>query len=141
LIAASQSLTEIANSPQRDLLLENFSGKIFLPNYAASGEFVRDLYRRIGLDDNQIACIASARPRAEYLYTCAYGTRKFRLELGEISRAICASTSHQDVTAARRILGESPAGLFLDNWLNERRVSAWESFLPVPTETEAVAGR
>src|SRR6516165_3415260 len=118
-IGATQSLTEIANSPQRDFLLENFSGKDFLPNHTASGEFVRDLYRRIGLDDNKIACIASARPRAEYLYTCAYGTRKFRLELGEISRAICASTSHQDVTAARRILGESPAGLFLDNWLNE----------------------
>ena len=46
---ATQSLTEIANSPYRDLLLESCPGKIFLPNPEAKGEYVREAYLKLGL--------------------------------------------------------------------------------------------
>ena len=45
---ATQSLTEIANSPYRDLLLESCPGKIFLPNAEAKGEYVREAYLKLG---------------------------------------------------------------------------------------------
>jgi type IV secretory pathway VirB4 component len=138
-IGATQSLTEIANSPQRDFLLENFGAKIFLPNHAANGEFVRGLYRSIGLDDNKIACIAGARSRAEYFFDCAHGSRKFSVELGQVGRSICAATSYSDVQAARRVLAESTPELFLDNWLT-LRAPGWESYASVPATAETSTG-
>jgi type IV secretion system protein VirB4 len=46
---ATQSLTEIAISSYRDLLLESCPGKIFLPNPEAKGEYIRAAYLKLGL--------------------------------------------------------------------------------------------
>ena len=51
---ATQSLTEIANSPYRDLLLESCPGKIFLPNPEASGAYVKEAYLKLGLSEGEI---------------------------------------------------------------------------------------
>jgi type IV secretion system protein TrbE len=119
-VGFTQSLVELVENPACALLLESFPGRIFLPNHAANSELVRNLYRRIGLNDNKIACIASARPRAEYFYDSEIGSRKFKIELGDIARAICGSTAYPDVQRARAVFAESPDGLFLDAWLSER---------------------
>jgi type IV secretory pathway VirB4 component len=50
---ATQSLTEISNSPYRDLLLESCPGKIFLPNPEAAGpNLVPSASYSPALDDN-----------------------------------------------------------------------------------------
>ena len=54
---ATQSITEIANSPYRDLLLESCPGKIFLPNPEAKGEYVHNAYLRLGLSEREIEII------------------------------------------------------------------------------------
>jgi len=139
-IGCTQSLTEIVNSPYRDLLLESCPGKILLPNQEAGSEYVRDSYRRIGLNDHEIAIISSARPQREYFYRSSIGNRLFALALGDVAQNLCAATGYQDVATARRLLAESPNGLFLDAWLSEP-LPNWQYRLPVTAETEAVAGR
>ncbi len=52
---ATQSLTEIAHSPYRDLLLESCPGKIFLPNPEAKGAYVREAYLKLGLASGKSA--------------------------------------------------------------------------------------
>ena len=117
-VGCTQSLVEIVNSPYRDLLLESCPGKVFLPNSEASGEYVREAYHKLGLNGHQIDLIANATPHKHFYYRCPIGSRLFVLVLGDVARAICASTGYRDVQMARRVLSESPnSETFLDNWL------------------------
>jgi type IV secretion system protein VirB4 len=119
---ATQSLTEIANSSYRDLLLESCPGKIFLPNPEAKGEYVREAYLKLGLSENEIAIIASAQPRRQYYFDSSQGRRLFTLDLGPIALALCAATGHRDVAQARELLREHDPAQFLDAWLHARRL-------------------
>jgi type IV secretion system protein TrbE len=138
-VGFTQSLAELLKNEDAQLLLESFKGKIWLPNAAAKGEFVRNMYRGIGVNEHTITSIASAKPRSEYIYDSEIGTRKFRLDLGDIAKAICGSTGYPDVQRARTILAESP-NEFLDAWLRER-VPQREPNLHLIAETQVAAGR
>jgi type IV secretion system protein VirB4 len=119
---ATQSLTEIANSSYRDLLLESCPGKIFLPNPEAKGEYVREAYLKLGLSENEIAIIADAQPRRQYYFHSSQGRRLFTLDLGPVALALCAATGHRDVGQARELLREHDPSQFLDAWLHVRRL-------------------
>ncbi len=120
---ATQSLTEIANSSSRDLLLESCPGKIFLPNPEAKGDYVREAYLKLGLSENEIAIIASAQPRRQYYFHSSQGRRLFTLDLGPVVLALCAATGHRDVAQARELLREQSPAQFLDAWLHARGLS------------------
>jgi type IV secretion system protein VirB4 len=117
IVLATQSLAEIESSEVRSLLLESTAIKTFLPNRAAAGDHVRQLYAQLGLSGKEIEIIAAAIPQRDYVCTTEFGTRLFRLDLGPIGRALCASTGSNDVARARAILAESGPDLFLDAWL------------------------
>jgi type IV secretion system protein VirB4 len=117
---ATQSLTEIANSPYRDLLLESCPGKIILPNPEAKGEYVREAYLKLGLSEREIDIIGAARPRREYYFHSSQGRRLFTLDLGPIALALCAATGHRDVAQARELLKQYNPAEFLDAWLHAR---------------------
>jgi len=117
---ATQSLTEIANSPYRDLLLESCPGKIFLPNPEAKGEYVRNAYLRLGLSEREIEIIGEAQPRRQYYFHSSQGRRLFTLDLGSIAVALCAATGYRDVAQARELLKQHGSAQFLDAWLHAR---------------------
>lgn len=110
-IGYTQSTEELAASPYCNLFLESCPGLVLLPNHRARSEYVAQAYRRFGLDPHETACIANAQPHADYYFTCAMGSRLVRLELGEVARSICASTSYADV---KRFRSERHN---LDSWL------------------------
>jgi len=118
IILATQSLAEIESTEVRSLLLESTAIKIFLPNRQAAGEHVRQLYTHLGLKEKEIEIIATAASQREYLCTTEYGSRLFRLDLGAIGRALCASTGADSVARARAILAEVGPEHFLDGWLH-----------------------
>ena len=126
LIGATQSLAEIVNSPYRDLLLESCPGKIFLPNTEAASPYGREQYRAIGVSDHEIACIARAIPKRQAYFKSAIGCRLFDLDLGDVAKAILASTGYNDVSRARELLGQ---GDFLSCWLQSRLPIATASAL------------
>jgi type IV secretion system protein TrbE len=128
LIAATHDVSDIANRPDYSLLLINFPGRVFLPNPQASGQLIADGYRRVGLNEQQINCIAGAIPKREALYTSPLGTRLAGFPLGEISRHIIGATDLESVNQARRILASKPDD-FTTAWLNER-IPGWEHRFP-----------
>ena len=117
LILCTQSLAEVDNNEARAMLLESTAIKTFLPNHAAQGEKVRRLYAELGLNEKQIEIIANGVPHRDYLCVTELGSRLFRLDLGPIARALCASTGNDDVALARRVLAEPGQSGFLDAWL------------------------
>ncbi|MGO9268175.1 MAG: hypothetical protein ACLQBA_25350, partial [Candidatus Binataceae bacterium] len=117
LILCTQSLAEIDNSEARALLLESTAIKTFLPNHAAQGEQVRQLYTELGLNEKQIELIANGVPQRDYLCVTELGSRLFRLDLGPLARALCGSTGSDDVALARRVLAAVGQDGFLEAWL------------------------
>jgi len=114
---ATQSLTEISNSPYRDLLLESCPGKIFLPNPEAAGAYVREAYLKLGLSEREIEIVARAAPRREYFFHSVAGRRLFTLNLGPIALRLCAATGSRDVEHAHTLLKTYGPDLFCDAWL------------------------
>jgi type IV secretion system protein VirB4 len=122
IVLATQSLTEVANSPHRDLLLESCPAKIFLANPEAKGLYVREAYLKLGLSEHEIAIIANAQPKRQYYFHSSLGRRLFTLDLGPIALALCAATGQQDVAQARELLQEHGLALFLAAWLHAREL-------------------
>ena len=114
---ATQSLTEISNSPYRDLLLESCPGKIFLPNPEATGAYVQEAYLKLGLSEREIEIVARAAPRREYFFHSVAGRRLFTPNLGPIALRLCAATGSRDVEHARTLLKTYGPDLFCDAWL------------------------
>jgi type IV secretion system protein VirB4 len=130
---ATQSLTEIANSPYRDLLLESCPGKIFLPNPEAKGEYVRNAYLRLGLSERETEIIGDAQPRRQYYFHSSQGRRLFTLDLGPIALALGAATGYRDVAQARELLKQYGPAQFLDAWLHARGLGPAPERFPAST--------
>jgi type IV secretion system protein VirB4 len=132
-IFATQSLTEVANSDYRDLLLESCYGKIFLPNSEVQGAYVREAYLKLGLTEREIEIIGSAIPQREYYFHSSLGKRKFTLDLGPIALGLCGATGIPDVALAREILAEYGPEKFLEAWLHARGLGPAPT-LSIPTQ-------
>jgi len=103
-IFATQSLSDIVNSPIATALIESCPTRIFLPNDKALEESTAEIYRRFGLNDRQIRILALAQPKREYYYQSPLGNRLFELGLGPAALAYCAAGSKEDLKAIRSLL-------------------------------------
>ena len=80
-IFATQSVTDIVNSPIFSTVLESCPSKIFLPNPEALEETTQKNYMTFGLNKRQIHIISSAVKKRDYYYVSPYGSRLFQLAL------------------------------------------------------------
>lgn len=122
-IFATQSLSDIINSPIATALIESCHSRIFLPNDKALDESTADIYRRFGLNDRQIRILALAQPKREYYYQSPLGNRLFELGLGPVALAYCAAGSKEDLKAI---------GSFLDKHGKEGFNPAWAEYKGLP---------
>jgi type IV secretion/conjugal transfer VirB4 family ATPase len=127
-VLATQSLSEIANSPHRDVVLESCPTKVFLPNPEARNPQTRDLYRRFGLSDRQIDLIAEAAPKRDYYYVSPLGRRLFQFGLGPVALAFTRAGSKEDVLAARHLVAQRGEHWPLE-WLRSRGLGEWADYL------------
>ncbi len=108
-VFATQSLSDIADSPIAPALIENCLTRIFLPNARAMEPAVRRVYEAFGLSEQQLRILASAAPKRDYYYQSRDGDRLFELGLSPVALAVCAASSHGDRTLAGKILPRLPA--------------------------------
>src|ERR1700693_3271331 len=104
-VLATQSLSEIANSPYRDVILESCPTKLYLPNAEARNPQTRELYRKFGLSDRQIDMVAEAAPKRDYYYVSPLGRRLFQFALGPAALALIGAGLENDLHAGRRVTG------------------------------------
>jgi type IV secretion system protein VirB4 len=132
-VLATQSLSEIAKSAARDVLLESCPTKLYLPNPEAQNPQTRELYRKFGLSDRQIDLIADATPKQDYYYVSPLGRRLFQFGLGEAALAFIGAGSKDDVLTARRMIAEHGERWPVE-WLRARGLHKWaeqlEGFYP-----------
>lgn len=123
-VFVSQSLADIHNSPRRSVLYESTPTKIFLPNPEARSSSGSEIYRAIGLNDRQIAMLASASPKREYYYTSPLGRRMFDLGLGPCFLSFVGASGRDDLRRATQ-LREEHGNAWPLVWLEERGLVRW----------------
>jgi len=99
-VFATQSLSDVAQSPIAPAILESCPQRIFLPNDRAIEPQSRVAYDGFGLNDRQIELISRATPKRQYYLQSARGNRLFELGLGPIALAFCGAA---DPDSQRRI--------------------------------------
>jgi type IV secretion system protein VirB4 len=102
-VFVSQSLTEVFNSPQRDLLLESCRTKVFLPNPEARSSQTSHLYRQLGLNETQVELVAHAIPKRHYYYVSELGRRMLDLALGPETLSFIGISGTEEIEHLRKL--------------------------------------
>lgn len=127
-IFATQSLSDIDNSPIAPAIIESCPTRLLLPNERAIEPQITAIYRRFGLNDRQIEILARATPKRDYYCQSRRGNRLFELGLSEVGLALCAASAKSDQADIERIHLANDRDGFLAAWLRHRDV-AWAADL------------
>jgi type IV secretion system protein VirB4 len=119
-IFATQSLADVQRSTIAPAIIESCASRIFLPNPQATEPQLRATYASFGLNDRQIAIIATAQPKRDYYYQSRLGNRLFDLGLGPLALGFAASGTPADQRAIDRVVNEHGVSAFPSLWLRER---------------------
>jgi type IV secretion system protein VirB4 len=120
-VLATQSISDVINSPIRDVVLESCPTKILLPNAEAGNANSRGFYAQLGLNDREISIIQNAIPKRQYYFTSPLGRRLVGLGLGGVALAFVGVSSVEDRTAAEAMMerfGNDPS--WVEEWLRYR---------------------
>ncbi len=119
-VFATQSLSDIENSPIASAIIESCPTRLFLANERAIEPQISTLYRQFGLNDRQIGILARATPKRDYYCQSRRGNRLFDLGLGEIALAFTAASAKSDQTAIAELHAEHGRAGFVEAWLKHR---------------------
>lgn len=133
---ATQSLSDIENSPIASAIIESCPTRLFLANERALEPQITRLYRQFGLNERQIEIIARATPKRDYYCQSRRGNRLFDLRLGEIALAFVAASSKADQAAIAQIYAEQGRLSFVPAWLKHRGCGWAVDILPTLKDPE-----
>ncbi len=129
-IFASQSLADAIDTPLMPLLLESCQTKIFLPNKEALNPAISSMYKKLGLNEAQIAIIAQAIGKKQYFYHSSAGVRLFDLAMGELAIAICCNAGQFASNQCDEIIQRYGQENFLYHWLKLKKIDWAAKILP-----------
>ncbi|MBN9560720.1 MAG: conjugal transfer protein TrbE [Alphaproteobacteria bacterium] len=135
-VFATQSLSDIDNSPIAPAIIESCPTRLLLPNERAIEPQITAIYRRFGLNDRQIEILARAMPKRDYYCQSRRGNRLFELGLSDVALALCAASSKTDQAAIARVIAEHGRDGFLPAWLSLRGVAWAADLIPNLTNLE-----
>jgi type IV secretion system protein VirB4 len=134
-VFATQQLSDVLRSPLSDVILESCQTRIYLPNARARSEEGAELYKKAGLNAQQIAIISEATPKQEYYVTSPLGERLIDLGMGELSLAFIGATNPQDIHDIRTLKQEH-GDAWQSLWLQRHRLDRWAECWNSVTMTE-----
>ncbi len=82
-LLATQSLSDIFNSPIKDVVLESCPTKILLPNTEARNPASFAFYQNIGLNEREVQIIQTGLPKREYYIVSPLGRRDDNRRTGQ----------------------------------------------------------
>lgn len=119
-VMATQSLSDVVDSPIRDAVLESCPTRLLLPNPEAESVAMKRLYRDyLRLDDQETAIVAGAQKKRHYYYVSPAGRRLFDLQLGPVSLAFLGVNGKKELARVRELRREDPTR-WPGRWLLER---------------------
>jgi type IV secretion system protein VirB4 len=131
MVLATQSLLDFADGRTR-IIFDQLGSLLYLPNREAQRKQTAEQYARVGLLPEQIALLATAQSKAEYLLQTDGVTRLINLRLEDDAVRFCGASQPMDHRRARAMLadGIKPGAEFAQAWLAQDTV-AWAAEQPI----------
>lgn len=124
----TQRLADAVKSNIMDLLIDSCPTKLYLPNDNAWQKGTPeqpgplDLYRMMGLNDNQVSIIQGARRKSDVYWTSPLGCRLTAIDLGAMQLAIVGATGEPDVKEVQAFVREYGEGEWVWAYLKHKGV-------------------
>ncbi len=96
-VFATQSLSDLKDSPLLPVVIEDCPTKIFLPNSEAGSQNLRPMYEAFGLEDRQIELLQTATPKRDYYIFSEAGHRRVSFDMGPVTLAFTGVSDPRDV--------------------------------------------
>jgi type IV secretion/conjugal transfer VirB4 family ATPase len=122
-VFVTQSLSDLHNSPLRDVLYGSCPTRILLANPSATSESAAPYYRAIGLNERELSILASAVPKRNYYVVSPQGRRLIDLTLGPATLSFVGASSREDLRAIEALRLEYP-DTWPIAWLLQRNLRA-----------------
>jgi type IV secretion system protein TrbE len=117
----THSLSQVFDSRLGPLLLESCPTRFILPNKAARAPQMAEIYARMGLNEEEIGLIATARPQREYYFSSELlGKRLFTLNFSPLILSCLARNTTDDHARMDAILRAHGREGFAAAWLREQ---------------------
>ena len=123
-VFATQSLSDLINSPASAAVVDGCPTRVFLANPKATDPLARSAYEAFGLNGQQIDLVAKATPKRHYYYQSPEGNRLFELGLGPTELAFFAAGSAQDQQVVDQILRDHGRERFAEHLLRAKGLDA-----------------
>jgi type IV secretion system protein TrbE len=127
LLLATQSVSDVFNSPIRDVILESCPTKILLPNPEARNDAARRMYEVMGLNTRQVDILAMATPKQHYYYLSPLGRRLFQLGVGGVALSFIGASSKDDIAKVNQ-LAQQYGDSWPAEWLRSRGLADWAEY-------------
>lgn len=127
-LLSTQNLSDIFNSPIRDVVLESCPTKVLLPNAEAVNPASRQFYESIGLNDREIEIVQKSIPKRQYYVMSPVGHRSISLGLGGVALSFVGVSSREERKAAEECMDKF-GEVWPSEWLLTRGYGAWAEYL------------
>lgn len=127
-VLVAHSVGQLAQVPNRHVLIESCPTRIFLPNPDATARDAAALYGDLGLNGREIEIIARAVPKRDYYFVSPSGRRLFELGLGPVALQMLAPPPGQTADMARQditALITQYGGAWPAHWLRRHDLPGW----------------
>jgi type IV secretion system protein VirB4 len=139
-VLATQNLSDIFNSPIRDVVLESCPTKILLPNAEAANPASRQFYESLGLNEREIDTIQKSIPKRQYYAVCPNGRRLIGLGLEGVALSFVGVSGREEVQLVEEIIHRH-GDRWQAEWLGMRGLPDWAAYyeteLNVPKRSSA----
>ena len=127
-LLATQNLSDIFNSPIRDVVLESCPTKVLLPNAEAANPASRQFYESLGLNEREIDLVQKSIPKRQYYAVSPIGRRLIALGLGGVALSFVGVSSREERKQIQEVI-EHFGRNWPSAWLRRRGLGDWASFL------------
>src|SRR5262249_19433768 len=126
-VLATQAVSDIYNSPIRDVVLESAPTKILLPNTECLNPASREFYDHLGLNDREIDILQKSTPKRDYYYVSPNGRRLISLGLGKVALSFVGINGAEERKAVERLMNAYP-DRWQSEWLRARGLVDWAAY-------------
>lgn len=134
-LLATQNLSDIFNSPIKDVVLESCPTKILLPNAEAGNAASRGFYESIGLNEREIGIVQKSLPKREYYCVSPMGRRKIALGLGGVALSFVGVSGKEQREKALQTMATFGDD-WVPQWLRMRGLQDWATFYEAGQRTQ-----
>jgi type IV secretion system protein VirB4 len=137
-VLATQQISDVANSEIADVVLENCSTKILLPNAEARNPGTREFYGRIGLNERELDILQVSIPKKHYYVISKLGRRLVDLGVGKVALSWVGVNGKEERQIVESVMEQFPE-TWREEWLRLKGLDEWADYFSalLPTEMEA----